>query len=65
MSVLKHLTKRLKVSVGVLAVSSTLVSSAFAKNDINIDYEKFTTDNGLTVIAVSYTHLTLPTSDLV
>ena len=50
MSVLKHLTKRLKVSVGVLAVSSTLVSSAFAKNDINIDYEKFTTDNGLTVI---------------
>ncbi len=50
MTVLKHLTKRLKVSVGVLAVSSTLVSSAFAKNDINIDYEKFTTDNGLTVI---------------
>lgn len=50
MSVLKHLTKRLKVSVGVLAVSSTLVSSAFAKNDINIDYEKFTADNGLTVI---------------
>ncbi|MCP3893960.1 MAG: insulinase family protein, partial [Bacteroides sp.] len=26
------------------------VGSAFAKNDINIDYEKFTTDNGLTVI---------------
>ena len=50
MTVLKHLTKRLKVSVGVLAVSSTLVGSAFAKNDINIDYEKFTTDNGLTVI---------------
>ena len=36
MTVLKHLTKRLKVSVGVLAVSSTLVGSAFAKNDINI-----------------------------
>jgi len=50
MTVLKHLTKRLKVSVGVLAVGSTLVGSVFAKNDINIDYEKFTTDNGLTVI---------------
>ncbi len=50
MTVLKHLTQRLKVSVGVLAVSGTLISSAFAKNDINIDYEKFTTDNGLTVI---------------
>ena len=40
MTVIKHLTKRLKVSVGVLAVSSALIGSAFAKNDINIDYEK-------------------------
>ncbi|MDG6099414.1 insulinase family protein [Alteromonas sp. ZYF713] len=50
MTVIKHLTKGLKLGVGVLALSGLCITAAFAKDDINIDYEKFTTDNGLTVI---------------
>ncbi|HCB18577.1 MAG TPA: peptidase M16, partial [Alteromonas sp.] len=50
MTVIKHLTKGLKSGIGVLALSGLCITSVLAKDDINIDYEKFTTDNGLTVI---------------
>ena len=40
MTVIKHLTKSLKLGVGVLALSGLCITAAFAKDDINIDYEK-------------------------
>ncbi len=50
MTLLKHLTKSFRLGFGAVAISSVALSSAIANDDINIDYEKFTTDNGLTVI---------------
>ncbi|NVK54965.1 MAG: insulinase family protein [Alteromonadaceae bacterium] len=47
MITIKQITRRL---LSILTITTVSIATANAADDINISYEKFTTDNGLTVI---------------
>ncbi|MDC8832233.1 M16 family metallopeptidase [Alteromonas gilva] len=47
MTIIKQITRRL---LSILTLTTVCIAPAIAADDINISYEKFTTDNGLTVI---------------
>lgn len=51
MSVFKHITRQFsKKCLSIVAITLVGISPVVANDDIDISYEKFTIDNGLTVI---------------